>query len=138
MKTIILAVAAVLMLVAFAVPVQAIDLGAGISLDAKISGGKPFSVTTHTDGEIQNLNVKTREDQYYLRSEIGVTYGIFRPFVYYEVMTHDFNTKSAGLDIAVYSTSGITTGVWGAYVFNQRLGVDSRKMGMAGIFVGAK
>ena len=123
---------------ALTVPCYALDLGYGLNLDTKIFAGIPFSASTSTVGQINTLNFLTRNAQWYVRGEAGIRYKIFRPFIYFETATHDFATKCAGLDIAVYSMKQATVGVRGAYVFQQRIGVDNREFGLMGIFMELK
>ncbi len=110
--------------------------GPALKLDGFIIAGKLFDVQREEVGELDKINLTTQRGSFFVQSEIGARYGIVRPFIGYETLTHTYDKKSVGADLFFYSTEKFGSyGLRTSYTVTRRLGIDSQKYLFSGLIV---
>lgn len=108
--------------------------GPKLKVDGYIFAGKLFSVNTNETADLSAINLTTEKGSYLIRSEIGVRYGIVRPFIGYEALTHSYEIKTVGADLFFYDAGAI--GAFGfrtSYSETKRTDIDMQKFLQTGI-----
>ncbi|GAB4485966.1 MAG: hypothetical protein OHK006_13040 [Thermodesulfovibrionales bacterium] len=106
----------------------AIDLGNGFTLDGHAFGGKLWDVDRDVRSDYEQLRFTSRESSWFVSSEIGLRYGIVRPYFGYETLTHDYDRKTAGLDLIIFSDPQFgSIGVRTAWATHRRYGLDTQR-----------
>lgn len=107
---------------------------AKLKIDGFVFAGKLYSVATSTEADLEKINLTTKKGSYLLSSEIGVRYGMVRPFIGYEAVTKDYEKKTLGLDIFLYDAGKLGAfGIRTAYSETKRTDIDSQKFMYTGV-----
>lgn len=115
-------------------PTPAAKTGPVLKIDGYIFAGKLYSVATSTEADLEKINLTTKKGSYLLSSEIGVRYGMVRPFIGYEAVTKDYEKKTLGIDIFFYDAGKLGAfGLRTAYSETKRTDIDAQKFMYTGV-----
>ena len=109
-------------------------VGPKLKIDGYVFTGKLFSVSTEQIADLNKIDLTERKGSFLIKSEVGVRYGMIRPFIGYETLTHDYDIKTVGADVFFYSTEAMGSfGIRSAYSETKRLGIDTQKFLYTGV-----